>query len=164
MTVMVIQHGWCWACALLSECLKCWYTQDRNYQHGQPQQNMTHWVSNELPWHITFQAQILTCFWRNKWLLGACSWFSLYLVHVPLHFVVFAFESLHCHEFSSGDHILRPGVVVRMHSESNSVFISFCPQTFSSNLLKLRHDVINYTIWAQELCNNFFNHTQKETS
>lgn len=40
-------------------------------------------------------------------------WFSLYLVHVPLFFFFFfvsVFESLHCHEFSSGVHMLRPDV------------------------------------------------------
>ena len=51
--------------------------------------------------------------------------------------------------------VIKPGVVVRMHNVSNSVFSSLYLQAFNSSLLKLRHSVANYKTWAQELCNNF---------
>lgn len=84
------QHGLCWTCALLSEDLKCWCTWDRRHSHDQSQQKLAHWVSNGLPWHITFQAHILICFWgiSDSWKL-ACGF--LYTLSMCLFFFCICF-------------------------------------------------------------------------
>lgn len=163
---MFTQHGLCWTCALLSGGLKCWCTWDRRHPHDQAQQTLARWVSNGRPWHMTVQAQISTCFWgiSDSW-KPACGF--LYTLSVCLFFFFFFF-SLFFNPFTvmnsvlvsrcwglMSTRVIKPGVAVRMHSESNSVFSSLCPRAFNSSLLELRQSVVNYKIRVRELYHNF---------